>query len=427
VYKNRDRYETQEDLEDAMYWAINDCLSGVQFVSRNKSDVIEDIIRMEMKNMNRKNESVTTSSLKFKLVEGFTTVARSRKNLLTEALSTNVKVYDVEIDGPPDIGRKVIAFVDSHEEYTILTRQDKDEINNKNWGDKDSHRSSDGEYYAGSHGWIYSLGYSKYIYLDELDLIPQRHHDKVASEKQAGEQRKQELTKSLVKVYGDELGMRLATNCISVEKGGRRVELPHYFKYLLDTNMYASGLGGLYRVLEERFDSETAKQVIMLLPAVESCRNHLKYSIPVKNTDGVKWDTYLSYGYSAEISNGNLILTRLIDRDNLSELADTLSRYGKNPGLKAYDIRNTYQISESLDFRNTNGVRANSKNRTMLKENNTSIEVIFKDNDGGTRTRKLVRETVEEMIEALDTNVVDEEDVISVKGCSIEELFPNSK
>jgi hypothetical protein len=68
VYKNRDKYETQEDLEDAMYWAINDCLDGLQFLSRSKSEVIEDIIAMELKKSNMSiNESVS-NTFKFRLV-----------------------------------------------------------------------------------------------------------------------------------------------------------------------------------------------------------------------------------------------------------------------------------------------------------------------------------------------------------------------
>ena len=98
-----------------------------------------------------------------------------------------IKVYEVEKDGPPEVGRKIIAFVDSHEEYTILTRQDKDYINKQGWDNKEGHRSSDGEYYSGVNGWIYALGYSKYIYLDELDLIPQRHFDKIAKEQQTAQ------------------------------------------------------------------------------------------------------------------------------------------------------------------------------------------------------------------------------------------------
>ena len=72
VYKDRDKYETQEDLEDAMYWAINDCLRDLQFISKSKSEVIEDIIAMELKEREKTiEESVDTAPFKFRLVEEF--------------------------------------------------------------------------------------------------------------------------------------------------------------------------------------------------------------------------------------------------------------------------------------------------------------------------------------------------------------------
>lgn len=194
--------------------------------------------------------------------------ARKSTRLLSEAVEKGVKVYDVEKDGPPEVGRQIIAFVDSHEEYTILTRQDKEYVNKQNWDDKEGHKSSDGEYYAGKNGWIYALGYSKYIYLDELDLIPQKHFDKVAREIEAGNQRKAELEDKLVKVYGKELVAKIAPEVISVRKDGRRVELPHYYSYLLAMPKHRDALRGLESALLRHIDKDTVKQVMAKTPGV---------------------------------------------------------------------------------------------------------------------------------------------------------------
>lgn len=202
-------------------------------------------------------------------------LSEARKNLITkgskmlsEAVERGVKVYEVEKDGPPDVGRQIIAFVDSHEEYTILTRQDKDIINKKSWDDKEGHKSADGEYYAGKNGWIYALGYSKYIYLDELDLIPQKHFDKVAREIEAGNKQKVDLEQKLARIYGDELASKIAPEVISVTRGGRRVELPHYYSYLLAMPKHRDALKGLEGALLRHIDKDTVKQVMAKTPGV---------------------------------------------------------------------------------------------------------------------------------------------------------------
>ena len=202
-------------------------------------------------------------------------LSEARKNLITkgskmlsEAVERGVKVYEVEKDGPPEVGRQIIAFVDSHEEYTILTRQDKDVINKKSWDDKEGHKSADGEYYAGKNGWIYALGYSKYIYLDELDLIPQKHFDKVAREIEAGNKQKVDLEQKLARIYGDELASKIAPEVISVTKGGRRVELPHYYSYLIAMPKHRDALKGLESALLRHIDKDTVKQVMAKTPGV---------------------------------------------------------------------------------------------------------------------------------------------------------------
>ena len=282
-------------------------------------------------------------------------LSEARKNLITkgskmlsEAVERGVKVYEVEKDGPPDVGRQIIAFVDSHEEYTILTRQDKEYVNKQNWDDKEGHKSSDGEYYAGKNGWIYSLGYSKYIYLDELDLVPQRHFDKVAKEQQAASERKEQIINKLVSIYGEDLGRKLSA-LISVKKDNRRVELSAYDSYLVEVAKHSGALKGLYESLIKHFDDDTVKKIIMMSPTVKAQYSKDKYELPLPSSKTVRWNDYLSAGYLASEANGYLILKRISPKDDLDSLKIQLKNKGILEGsMDIFSFARKYKV-ESLD------------------------------------------------------------------------------
>ena len=282
-------------------------------------------------------------------------LSEARKNLITkgskmlsEAVERGVKVYEVEKDGPPEVGRQIIAFVDSHEEYTILTRQDKEYVNKQNWDDKEGHKSSDGEYYAGKNGWIYSLGYSKYIYVDELDLVPQRHFDKVAKEQQAASERKEQIINKLVSIYGEDLGHKLSA-LISVKKDNRRVELSAYDSYLVEVAKHSGALKGLYESLIKHFDDDTVKKIIMMSPTVKAQYSRDKYELPLPSSKTVRWNDYLSAGYLASEANGYLILKRISPKDDLDSLKIQLKNKGILEGsMDIFSFARKYKV-ESLD------------------------------------------------------------------------------
>lgn len=287
-------------------------------------------------------------------------LSEARKNLMTkcskmlsEAVERGIKVYEVEKDGPPEVGRQIIAFVDSHEEYTILTRQDKEYVNKQNWDDKEGHKSSDGEYYAGKNGWIYSLGYSKYIYVDELDLVPQRHFDKIAKEQQAASERKEQIINKLVSIYGEDLGHKLSA-LISVKKDNRRVELSAYDSYLIEVAKHSGALKGLYESLIKYFDEDTVKKIIMMSPTVKAQYARDKYELPLPSNKTVKWNDYLSAGYLASEANGYLILKRISPKEDLDSLKIQLKNKGILEGsMDIFSFARKYKV-ESLELSKLN-------------------------------------------------------------------------
>lgn len=64
------------------------------------------------------------------------------------------------------------------------------------------------------------------------------------------------------------------------------------------------------------------------------------------------------------------------------------------------------------------------KHSKMMNEATNIIKVIYKDPDFSSRTRSLEKITIEEMIETLSINAISKDDVLSVEGCTLEDLFP---
>lgn len=142
---------------------------------------------------------------------------------LQEAISNNVKIYEVEKDGLPEVGRKFIAYRTTHKEYEIYTRQDKEDIRKQGWSDVDSRISKDGEFYSGKSGWIYPVDYDRYVYLDELKLISPKttKQDQLKQENAT-----KEIKTAFNEVFGT-LGDKLATTYTTKnEKGDVEVEFP---------------------------------------------------------------------------------------------------------------------------------------------------------------------------------------------------------
>lgn len=172
-----------------------------------------------------------------------------------------LKIYECAKDGLPDIGRPFIAFRKTHEEHEIYTRCVKEKILAQNWDNVDQHISPDGEFYSGAHHWIYSVDYESYVYVDELNLIPQSHYDKVAEEKEEAAAKLKELKEALIKEYGVENGTKLQ-RFILVEKDERRVSLYGFYEYLLKPFEYSDAISHLFKNLIEKFDENFAKEII---------------------------------------------------------------------------------------------------------------------------------------------------------------------
>ena len=102
VYKDRDKYETQEDLEDAMYWAVYDCVRDLQFLSMDKEEVIQDLIQKELNRVGTVNENQSAkTTLRFKIFnEGVKNTRRihSRQKRSKGSMTDIAKKLGIKID-----------------------------------------------------------------------------------------------------------------------------------------------------------------------------------------------------------------------------------------------------------------------------------------------------------------------------------------
>ncbi|MBO7693093.1 MAG: hypothetical protein J6T10_10725, partial [Methanobrevibacter sp.] len=172
-----------------------------------------------------------------------------------------LKVYECSKDGLPDIGRPFIAFRKTHEEHEIYTRCVKETILAQNWDNVDQHISPDGEFYSGAHHWIYSVDYETYVYVDELNLIPQSHFDKVAKEEKEAAEKLAKIKADLIEEYGEEDGTKLQ-KFILIEKDGRRVQLYSYYECLLKPFDYPHDIIGMLEGITKKFDKDFAKRIV---------------------------------------------------------------------------------------------------------------------------------------------------------------------
>lgn len=172
-----------------------------------------------------------------------------------------LKIYECAKDGLPDVGRPFIAFRKTHEEHEIYTRCDRDKILAENWDNVEGHISPDGEFYSGAHHWIYNVDYESYVYVDELNLIPQSHYDKVAKEEKEAAEKLAKIKADLIKEYGEEDGIKLQ-KFILIEKDARRASLYSYYEHLLKPFDYPHDMTGMLKGITEKFDKEFAKRIV---------------------------------------------------------------------------------------------------------------------------------------------------------------------
>lgn len=155
---------------------------------------------------------------------------------LEEAVSQSITIYEKDKDGVPEVGREFIAYASGHRKHGIFRRVDKSKWEKES--DAKDHISSDGEFYAEvEHGWIYSINFDSYAYVDELGLKSSSVSQKETSENEA---KKVEALSAFKKVFGDKYAEELL-NVFTTTKDNRfEVILPFsIYKGNLDINHYS--------------------------------------------------------------------------------------------------------------------------------------------------------------------------------------------
>lgn len=260
-----------------------------------------------------------------------------------------LKIYECAKDGLPDIGRPFIAFRKTHEEHEIYTRCDKDKILAQNWDDVKGHISPDGEFYSGAHHWIYHVDYESYVYVDELNLVPQSHFDKVAKEEKEAAEKLAKIKAELIKEYGEEDGTKLQ-KFILIEKDNRRVSLYSYYEHLLKPFDYTHDMTGMLEGIAKKFDKDFAKKIvnhkILKEGVIQRCRFDIE-RIKLKKNFIIddSWQRILLYDNAKGVVKDNyLYVARVLRKERLdtSDIRSWLSsknllgenKYFKNEGAE---------------------------------------------------------------------------------------------
>lgn len=234
---------------------------------------------------------------------------------LQEAISNNVKIYETEKDGLPEVGRKFIAYRTTHKEYEIYTRQDKEAIRKKGWSDEDSYISKDGEFYSGESGYIYPVDYDRYVYVDELNLISPKTTEQ--------DQLKQENERNRIKTAFNEvfgtLGDKLATIFSTINKKGN-VEIRFPFS-LRDNALDINYLS---------FENEYEINKLLIEPMKSNSLN---------DTDIEKiFNTIFSYNWKNSFTKNKLIKYKQTTLDSISK-------------LKSVEVKESLQKEEDVVYK----------------------------------------------------------------------------
>lgn len=258
---------------------------------------------------------------------------------INESLSTSAKVYEVSVDGIPELNRDFIAFLTSKHEKYVIARNIDYKLNDYEKSEADWHKGPGGAFYA-DQGWggrIYGMDFERYIYVDELNLIPQSHHDKVANRNAAKEESKNKLVAKLTSVYGTEYGNKLADKYIDT-RGTDYVELVGYCEYLLKEPSYTSCYKSLYETLRKDFGDDLAQELFFQIPHVAKIINDFPdrlyfdlSNLPNNKIDTLRnkpFDWLLSFGYigGLETDEDTLICTPISKKCNERDLRDYLKR-----------------------------------------------------------------------------------------------------
>lgn len=189
------------------------------------------------------------------------------EEIVDEAVSQSITIYEKDKDGVPEVGREFIAYASGHRKHGIFRRVDKSKWEKES--DAKDHISSDGEFYAEvEHGWIYSINFDSYAYVDELGLKSSSVSQKETSENEA---KKVEALSAFKKVFGDKYAEKLL-NAFTTTKDNRfEVILPFsIYKGNLDINHYSICDHNdcsvfIKTMLEKGFTESEAKDLLRLV------------------------------------------------------------------------------------------------------------------------------------------------------------------
>ena len=258
---------------------------------------------------------------------------------INEALGSSAHIYEVSKDGIPELNREFIAFLTSKQEKYVIAKNVEYKPNQFERSEADWHKGPGGAYYA-DQGWggrIYGMDFERYIYVDELNLIPQSHHDKVAERNSAKEESRTKLTDRLTATFGTEYGNKLAQAFID-NSYKDFVELVGSAKYLLEAPGYAGCYEGLYEQLCKYFTEDEAQELFFQIPYVanvlDSYPDRIYFDLSNANPAKINYfankpfNWLLGKGYISGIDTDGetLIVTPISLKCNESDLLDYFRR-----------------------------------------------------------------------------------------------------
>lgn len=167
--------EFLENNEMSLREALNqfDYITDNAYDLRNTYDSLEESVELNKRLTKAIMRGANAKTL-HEVLQGKTIGCNKQ---LKEAFNSGAKVYEKEIDGPPDVGRQFVAYSKRHKDYEIFVRAPKDQFERK--PDAKDHISSDGEFYSGLNKWIYPIDFNRYVYVDELELKDSMNEDTI--------------------------------------------------------------------------------------------------------------------------------------------------------------------------------------------------------------------------------------------------------
>lgn len=240
-------------------------------------------------------------------VENWTVSQSKLKGSLKESYNIGNVGHSVEEDGLPEVGRPFLAYLEGHQEYTICTRQNKEKWIHKS--DAKDHISPDGEFYSGDNGWIYSIKFDRYIYVDDLELKSQNVSNREIEKK---EQERQKILNGFIKYYGEELGTKLAQ--IFTKDNGKHIERssPFYSDFYVSSVAFENDFSGIGEDKVKKFYDKLISNGLTdveVRKVFDVAKQHYKYD----------WEKKVIPNIDAVLNNTNESLIESYSSENFNE------------------------------------------------------------------------------------------------------------